>query len=36
LTTTEEGDAALVGPLLEQITGPISSVTADGAYEPTP
>jgi Transposase DDE domain len=36
LTTTEEGDAALVGPLLEQITGPIASVTADGAYEPTP
>src|ERR687890_1465547 len=27
LTTSEEGDAALVGPLLEQITGPIASVT---------
>src|SRR5215217_7835661 len=25
LTTTEEGDAALVGPLLEQIAGPIAS-----------
>src|ERR671910_2083875 len=36
LTTTEEGDAALVGPLLEQITGPISSVIADGAYDGEP
>src|SRR5215212_9321080 len=36
LTTTEEGDAALVGPLLEQITGPIASVTADGAYNGEP
>jgi hypothetical protein len=36
LTTTEEGDAALVGPLLEQITGPIASVTADGAYDGEP
>src|SRR3712207_3924803 len=36
LTTTEEGDAALVGPLLERIAGPIASVIADGAYEPTP
>src|SRR3954447_25951789 len=35
-TTTEEGDAALVGPLLEQITGPIASVTADGAYDGEP
>ena len=34
LTTTEEGDAALVGPLLEQIAGPIASVIADGAYQP--
>ena len=33
LTTTEEGDAALVGPLLEQITSPIASVIADGAYD---
>ena len=31
LTAAEEGDAALVGPLLDQITGPIASVTADGA-----
>jgi hypothetical protein len=36
LTTTEEGDASLVGPLLEQITGPIASVTADGAYDGEP
>ena len=36
LTTTEEGDAALVGPLLDQITGPIASVTADGAYDGEP
>jgi hypothetical protein len=34
LTTSEEGDAALVGPLLEQ--GPIASVTADGAYDGEP
>ena len=36
LTTTEEGDAALVGPLLDQITGAIASVTADGAYDGEP
>jgi hypothetical protein len=36
LTTTDEGDAALVGPLLDQITGPIASVTADGAYDGEP
>jgi hypothetical protein len=36
LTTTEEGDAALVGPLLAQIHGPIASVTADGAYDSEP
>ena len=36
LTTAEAGDATLVGPLLAQITGPLASVTADGAYEPTP
>ena len=29
LTTSEEGDASLVGPLLDQITGPIASVMAD-------
>ncbi len=36
LTTSEEGDAALVGPLLEQIHGPIASVIADGAYDGEP
>jgi hypothetical protein len=36
LTTTEEGDAALVGPLLEQVPGPIASVVADGAYDGEP
>ena len=33
LTTNETGDASMVGPLLEQIQGPIASVTADGAYD---
>jgi transposase len=36
LTTTEDGDASLVGPLLDQISGPIASVTADGAYDGEP
>ena len=36
LTTTEEGDATLVGPLLDQVTGPIASVTANGAYDGEP
>ncbi len=36
LTTAEEGDAALVGPLLDQVDGPIASVTADGAYDGDP
>src|SRR5918997_1149978 len=36
LTTTEEGDASQVSPLLEQITGPIASVIADGAYDGEP
>ncbi len=36
LTSTEEGDASQVGPLLEQITGPIASVMADGAYDGEP
>src|SRR3954447_23871512 len=36
LTTIAEGDAALVGPLLDQITSPIASVTADGAYDGEP
>jgi hypothetical protein len=36
LTTTEEGDASLVGLLLDQIDSPIASVTADGAYDGEP
>ena len=36
LTIIEEGDAALVGPLLDQITSPIASLTADGAYDGEP
>jgi hypothetical protein len=36
LTTNETGDASMVGPLLEQIQGPIASVTADGAYDGEP
>ena len=36
LTTTEEGDAALVGPLLDQIPGLLASVIADGAYDGEP
>src|SRR4028118_2220498 len=36
LTTTEESDAALVGPLLDRITGAIASVIADGAYDGDP
>src|ERR687893_71806 len=36
LTTSEEGDASQVSPLLEQITGPIASVFADGAYDGDP
>ncbi len=36
LTTTEEGDAALLGPLLDQITFPIPSVTAGGAHDGAP
>src|SRR5215211_149835 len=36
LTTTEEGDASQVGPLLDRITGRIASVTADGAYDGEP
>jgi hypothetical protein len=33
LTITEEGDASLVGPLLNQIAGEVCAVTADGAYD---
>src|SRR5215217_4447925 len=36
LTTGEEGDAPQVGPLLDQFTGPIASVIADGAYDGEP
>lgn len=31
LTSNEEGDASLVGPLLDQIARPIGTVLADGA-----
>ena len=36
LTTTEEGDASLVRPLLDQIAAPIAAVLADGAYDGNP
>ena len=36
LTTNEEGDASQVGPLLEQISDPLGSVIADGAYDGEP
>src|SRR3712207_5282732 len=36
LTTSEEGDASQVSPLLAQIPGPIASVIADGAYDGEP
>ncbi|WP_264658097.1 IS5 family transposase [Azospirillum canadense] len=36
LTTTDDGDASLVGPLLDQIAGPIGTVLADGAYDGEP
>src|SRR5215218_6047833 len=36
LTRHEEGDASQVGPLLEQIPGPLASVIADGAYDGEP
>src|SRR3954469_1814141 len=36
LTSNEEGDASQVGPLLEQIPGPLASVIADGAYDGEP
>ena len=36
LTTTEDGDTSQVEPLLDQISGPIASVTADGAYDGEP
>jgi len=36
LTGNEEGDASLVGPLLDQITRLIGAVLADGAYDGEP
>ena len=36
LTSNDEGDASQVGPLLEQIPGPIATVIADGAYDGEP
>src|SRR3954467_5086192 len=36
LTTSGEGDASQVGPLLDQTTGPIDTVMADGAYDGEP
>jgi transposase len=36
LTTSREGDAGQVGPLLDQTAGPIDTVMADGAYDGEP
>ena len=36
LTTTEDGDASQVGPLLDHIPGPVNAVLADGAYDGEP
>jgi len=36
LTTSSEGGAGQVGPLLDQVTGPIDTVMADGAYDGEP
>ena len=33
LTSKEVDDAAQIGPLLDQVDGPLSSLTADGAYD---
>src|SRR3954465_168284 len=33
LTDRDEDDAAQVGPLLDQVADPVTSVTADGAYD---
>src|SRR5215211_329654 len=33
LTTHDGDDGAQVGPLLDQVTGPLASVTGDGAYD---
>lgn len=36
LTTNSEGDASQVGPLLDQTTGSLEAVMADGAYDGEP
>jgi len=36
LTDRDEDDASQVGPLLDQIPGPLASVIADGAYDGEP
>ena len=33
LTTSDVDDASQVGPLLDQVSGPVASFTADGAYD---
>ena len=33
LTGSDAGDASQVGPLLDQVPGPVASFTADGAYD---
>ena len=36
LTTKDVDDGSQVGPLFDQIPGPLGSVTADGAYDGEP
>jgi hypothetical protein len=33
LTTNDVDDASRVGPLLDQVVGPVASLTGDGAYD---
>ena len=33
LTTNEVDDGSQVGPLLDQVAGPVASFTGDGAYD---
>ena len=33
LTGREADDGAQVGPLLDQVAGPVASITGDGAYD---
>jgi hypothetical protein len=33
LTSKEVNDAVEVGPLLDKVSGPLASVTADAAYD---